>query len=124
MEHLSRLLSTHAQCRRPCNLARGYRSLFLKIVNEFIFSSVPGELRSLASENFDDPLCLATAGAINWTAWLARNFPRLNALAYLLPRPVVALATRDYDSEYQLTGVSPYLPGSKFLCLSQLLDYR
>ena len=84
----------------------GYRSLFLKIVNDFIFSEVPDGLKSLASEDFDDPLTLATARGINWTVWLARNFPRLNAVAYQLPRRVVALVTSDFEGTYQVSDVS------------------
>ncbi|RYP90229.1 hypothetical protein DL770_003650 [Monosporascus sp. CRB-9-2] len=104
VEHFSKLLDVHAQRRQPCNLAMGYRSLFLRIVNDFIFSSVPDKLRSLANENFDDPICVATFDAINWTEWLATNFPTLNALAHLLPRSLVTLATSNYESVYQLNG--------------------
>lgn len=85
----------------------GFRSLVLKIVNEFIFSSVPANFVSLANEKFDDPLTVATAHGINWTVWLARNFPRCNALAYQLPRRLIGLMTRDFNGTYQVSDVSP-----------------
>lgn len=106
VEQFSSFLSLHAQCRQPCNLALGYRSLFLKIVNDFIFTDVPDRLRSLASENFNDPLTLAAASGINWTVWLARNFPRLSTVAYHLPRRLVAMVTSDFDGMYQVSDVT------------------
>jgi hypothetical protein len=107
VEYFSELLARNMQCHRPCNMAMGYRTLFLKVVNDFIFSSVPERLRSLADENFDDPICIATFDAINWTEWLAINFPTMNTLAHLVPRSLVSMVTKNYEAVYQLSTVSP-----------------
>ncbi|KAM4064615.1 cytochrome p450 [Hirsutella rhossiliensis] len=93
---------SYAQHQKPVNLAMGYRSLFLKIINDFIFSSIPETMRSLANQDFDDPLCLATFAAINWTEWFSTNFPRLNMLALQLPRRLVSLVTTGYDPTFQV----------------------
>ncbi|XP_044722102.1 cytochrome p450 domain-containing protein [Hirsutella rhossiliensis] len=105
VERFSKFLSSYAQHQKPVNLAMGYRSLFLKIINDFIFSSIPETMRSLANQDFDDPLCLATFAAINWTEWFSTNFPRLNMLALQLPRRLVSLVTTGYDPTFQVYDI-------------------
>ncbi|KAL2061094.1 hypothetical protein VTL71DRAFT_9146 [Oculimacula yallundae] len=90
LDRFSVLLSLQAQRQQPCNLDMGYRSLFMKIVNDFMFSDIPDKLRSLQNEHFDDPLSLAAERDINWTAWADRNFPNLSAIFHRLV-PLVAL---------------------------------
>ncbi|KAK5992629.1 Cytochrome P450 monooxygenase ppzG [Cladobotryum mycophilum] len=102
VELFCRLLSVQARAQQPCNLGTGYRSLTLKIAMDFIFSSVPDHLKCLASENFDDPLTVATGLAMNWTVWLARGFPNVNKLAFALPHCLVGLFTRAFEGSIQV----------------------
>ena len=109
LERFSELLSRKAQSHTPCELAMGYRSLFLKISNDFIFSDVPDEFKSLKSEAFDDPLTIATYGAINWTVWFSRNFPKLQVLVSSIPRSFLSRFTGAFEPTLDVTDVSVWL---------------
>ncbi|KAH8662492.1 cytochrome P450 [Xylariales sp. PMI_506] len=96
VEQFSSLLSQHAQRRQPCSLALGYCALVMQIVNEFIFSSIPDEYSTMNSGKFDDPLTVSMFVTVNWTIWFSRNFPKIHAFFYQLPKPLIALVTTDF----------------------------
>ncbi|KAJ5096914.1 cytochrome p450 domain-containing protein [Penicillium angulare] len=105
VEKFSQLLSAKAQAGQPANLYLGFRSLFLQIVNEFMFSSIPDHLKSLATPEFDDPLNIATDNAVNWTHWLIRNFPNASALVNKVPRKLLKNITGAWEGLTQVREI-------------------
>ncbi|PKS11144.1 hypothetical protein jhhlp_002905 [Lomentospora prolificans] len=75
------------------------------ISNDFIFSDVPDEFKSLKSEAFDDPLTIATYGAINWTVWFSRNFPKLQVLVSSIPRSFLSRFTGAFEPTLDVTDI-------------------
>jgi len=110
VEQFSQLLSVNVQANRPSNLALGYRSLALQIINDFVFSSLPSQFKSIADENFDDPLTVATSYSVNWTVWFFRNFPKLQGLLFKFPRWSLALISDKWEWPYLTQDVSIKFP--------------
>lgn len=105
VERFSELLSVSARAHKPCNLALGYRSLVLKIANEFIFSSVPDCFRCLVDETFEDPFTLTTAYLVNWGILFLRNFSTLGKLVTMAPPGLISLMTNAFDTGTELINV-------------------
>lgn len=86
-------------------MALGYRSLALAVVNDFVFSSVPDDLASLADETFQDPFTLGTSKQVTWAVWLQRNYPTLFSLFMMLPSQLLSKLTTAFDGMIELDKV-------------------
>jgi hypothetical protein len=95
----------YADQNLPCRLSLGFRSLLLRIINDFMFSSVPDELDPLQSEKFEDPFTLATLHGISWVAWLVRNFPVASRAIFRIPRHWLLKVTSVFDSGFAIADV-------------------
>lgn len=108
IELFSGLLSHYAQSESPCKIAMGYRSLYMKIINDFLFSSIPPHLKSLANDKFDDPLSVSSTAAVNWTLWLLRNFPSTGYMFHL-PDWILKRFPYSFESRREVGQVSAAL---------------
>ncbi|KAJ5673623.1 cytochrome p450 domain-containing protein [Penicillium longicatenatum] len=131
VERFSELLSVSARTKKPSNLALGYRSLFLSIVNEFVFSSVPDRFQSLADETFEDPLAVTTASIVNWVDWFRRNFPNFSNFVMMAPPKIVSYMTSAFEPGAELDNIvhalvehelDPSTPKSKNSMVQRLVN--
>ncbi|TWU70990.1 hypothetical protein ED733_000684 [Metarhizium rileyi] len=113
VERFSSLLSCSAHKHVPCRLAAGYRSLSLGVMNDFVFSDIPDNVKPMASVEFDDPLTIATGDVLNWTLWLTRNFPALSSIIMRLPSSLVSMVTSSFEGANQM-----------FQIISQLVEHE
>jgi hypothetical protein len=61
---------------KPVNMSLGLRAAVVDISLDFVFDHTPDYLRGIQDENFDTVFVRTTLEIMDWTNWLARNFPR------------------------------------------------
>lgn len=105
VEQFSNLVSQSADQERVCHLARGFRSLTVGIMYDFVFSDIPNPFKALQSPEFDDPFTVASEGSLNWTSWFIRNFPKLSDLVMKIPPAIVSLVTPSFEGGNHLFEV-------------------
>ena len=79
------LLSGSCEDKQPCNLAFGYRSVLLDVVNEFLFGGAFVAHRALNDKQFSSPLAHATYTNMEWIIWAIRNFYFVDVALTSLP---------------------------------------